>query len=134
MRNNVPPMPYEISFTKLVAIVDKNIYINECCHGGDVVRDRLLPLVRGNFGDIRTAQEDWGWFIWFRKGPVRLAIDIFTDDAERGKFRIRLDSSRRKFLILTSVADTPELEELKTTVMSNLEQWDAFPTVQRVQQ
>jgi hypothetical protein len=126
-------MPYEISITKSVVVANEDIYINDCCRGGDAVRDRLMPLVRGNFEDIRTAREDWGWFIWSRKGPLRLAIDMFTDDVKLGKFRIWLSSSRRKFLLFTSAEDMPELETLKTAVMSNLAEWDASPSVERVQ-
>ncbi len=38
-------VPYELSFTKRVAIADREQYINECCVGGDAVVARLLPLV-----------------------------------------------------------------------------------------
>jgi len=38
-------VPYELSFTKAVRIQDRDQYINECCVGGDVVRDELLPIV-----------------------------------------------------------------------------------------
>ena len=63
-------MPYEISFTRPVLISDREQYINECCVGGDAVVDALLPAVRAaGYEDIQSNQEDWGWFIWFRKGP-----------------------------------------------------------------
>ena len=127
-------MPYEISFTKSVAVVDENIYINQCCRGGDVVRDRLLPIVEREFENVLTGQEDWGWFIWFHMGPVRLAIDIFTDNADRGAFRIRLTSSHRRLLIFTAVVDTPELDGIKNMVMSDLIEWNAYPNSERVQQ
>jgi hypothetical protein len=74
-------MPYEVSFTKRVPIVDRDQYINECCISGDIVIDQFLPSVRAHYTDVQTNQEDWGWFIWFRKGNVRLAIDVFTDKA-----------------------------------------------------
>ena len=79
-------MPYEVSFTKRVPVLHREQYINECCIGGDVVLNHLLPSVRARYADVQTNQEDWGWFIWFRKGHVRLAIDVFTDDPEQGFF------------------------------------------------
>jgi hypothetical protein len=77
-------MPYEITFTKSLSVRDESIYINECCWGGDVVRDELLPLVSQNAADLQTGQEDWGWFIWFKRGQVHLAIDICCDDPRKG--------------------------------------------------
>ena len=70
-------VPYEIGLTKSVEVSDPSIYINDCCWGGDVVRDELLPLISQKFEDVVTEQEDWGWFIWFRRAQIRLAIDIF---------------------------------------------------------
>lgn len=96
-------MPYELSFTKVVGIQDREQYINECCVGGDVVRDELLPLVRARYEDVQTEQEDWGWFIWFRSGPVRLAIDIFTDDPDTGTFRIHLTARVKRFVAFERV-------------------------------
>jgi len=117
-------MPYEISFSKRVAITDREQYINECCVGGDIVVDQLLPAVRSRYADIQTNQEDWGWFIWFKKGNVKLAIDVFTDDGDAGEFRIRL-TSQTKRLIGYKVADTLELEELRILIESELRQWAA---------
>lgn len=117
-------MPYEVAFTRPVTIADREQYINECCVGGDVVVDRLLPAVRERYTDIQSNQEDWGWFIWFRQGAVRLAIDVHTDDPEGGQFRIRL-TSRVKKLLFEKEVDTPELEELRTFVLSELRQWQA---------
>jgi hypothetical protein len=116
-------MPYEVSFTKRVAVVDREQYINECCIGGDVVVNRLLPSVRAGYTDVQTNQEDWGWFIWFRKGSVRLAIDIFTDDPEEGAFRIHLTSRTKRLLVFDTVVDTSELDELRALVASQLESW-----------
>ena len=124
-------MPYEISFTKAVDVQDPSIYINQCCWGGDVVRDRLLPLIKEKFEDIRTAQEDWGWFIWFQRGNIRLAIDIFSDDRE-GRFRLRLSSQRKRFLIRDLVIDTFELEKVRELVMTNLTNWASDTTLERV--
>ena len=115
-------MPYEVAFSKPVVISDREQYINECCVGGDIVVDRLLPVVRERYTDIQTNQEDWGWFIWFRKGDVRLAVDVFTDDPDTGAFRIRLTSTIKK-LLFEKVAHTPELDELRALVESELRKW-----------
>lgn len=66
-------MPYELSLRKRVSIADREQYFNECCIGGDLVTDQLMPMVQQHYTDVQTNQEDWGWFIWFRKGDVRLA-------------------------------------------------------------
>ena len=116
-------MPYEISFTKRVPILDREQYINDCCIGGDVVVDQLLVSVQSRYADVQMNQEDWGWFIWFRKGKVRLAIDVFTDDSEVGAFRVHLTSRTKRWLVLDSVIDTPELEDLRVQVASQLAVW-----------
>jgi len=116
-------MPYEVSFTKRVPIQDREDYINDCCVGGDAVRDRLLPAVQARYGDVDTNQEDWGWFIWFRTGHVSLAIDIFTDDAEKGDFRIHLTSRTKRLLVFDDAVDTPELEDLRRLVVADLSDW-----------
>ena len=116
-------MPYEVSFSKRVPLLDREQYINECCVGGDAVVNRLLPLMKAPYADVQTNQEDWGWFIWFRKDNVRLAVDIFTDDPERGMFRIHLTSRTKRFFVFDSVIDTPELEELRRIIESELSAW-----------
>lgn len=116
-------MPYEVSFTKRVPIKDREDYINDCCIGGDAVRDRLLPVVQARYGDVDTNQEDWGWFLWFRQGHVALAIDIFTDDPEQGVFRIHLTSRTRRLLVFDEILDTPELDELRDVVAADLTDW-----------
>jgi len=116
-------VPYELSFTKRVPIRDREQYINECCVGGDVVVDRLLPSVRARYTDVQTNQEDWGWFIWFRQGNVRLAVDVFTDDPEAGAFRVNVTSNTRRFFVFDSVVDTPQLDELRSLVVSELTAW-----------
>jgi len=116
-------MPYEVSFTRRVAVGDREQYINDCCVGGDVVVNRLLPSVRARYTDVQTNQEDWGWFIWFRKGSVRLAIDVFTDDPDGGVFRVHLTSRTKRLLGLDTVVDTSELEELRALVASELAAW-----------
>ena len=117
-------MPFEVAFTKPVTIVDREQYINECCVGGDIVVDQLLPAVRARYADVQSNQEDWGWFIWFRDGGVRLAIDVHTDDADAGAFRIRL-TSRVKKLLFEKEADTPELDQLRSLVEAELRRWGA---------
>ena len=116
-------MPYELSFSKPIAVGDVSQYINDCCYGGDVVADLLIPTVKERFEDTQTNQEDWGWFIWFRRGSTLLAIDIFCDDAKTGAFRIHLTSRAKRWLLSDVVSDLPELEEVKGLVVSRLEEW-----------
>ena len=123
-------MPYEIEFVRLVPIEDPEQYINDCCIGGDVVVNALLPAVVQRYKDIETNQEDWGWFIWFKHGDVKLAIDVHSDDGENGQFRIRLTSQTKRFLGYKE-NDTPELEELRELVESELKKWSA--TIVRVE-
>ena len=120
-------MPYEIAFTKPVAITDRAQYFNECCVGGDAVVDHLLPAVEARYTDIQSNQEDWGWFIWFKSGSVKLAIDVHTDDGDAGEFRIRLTSQTKRLLGYKEV-DTPELEDLRALVESDLRRWSATIT------
>lgn len=120
-------MPYELSFTKPVLLLDRDEYINECCVGGDKVVDRLLPAVRRHYGEVDTNQEDWGWFIWIARGAATLAVDVYTDDPERGEFRVRLTSRTRRLLFLQSEADTPDLESLRALVTAELEAWVGAP-------
>jgi hypothetical protein len=108
-----------------VPIGDRADYFNECCVGGDAVVDQLLPPVRARYSHIQTNQEDWGWFIWFRRGSVNLAIDVFTDDADAGAFRMHLTSRAKRWLVFDGVVDTPELEELRELVVSELTAWGA---------
>ena len=118
-------MPYEIAFTRLVALADRDDYINECCVGGDAVVDALFPAVlAAGYENIQRNQEDWGWFIWFKKRSVKLAIDVHTDDGDAGEFRIRL-TSQTKRLLGYKEADTPELDELLKLVESALKKWSA---------
>lgn len=121
-------MPYELSFTKRVPIVDREQYINDCCIGGDIVAGQLLPAVRARYGrDIEANQEDWGWYIWFRTGDLHLAIDIFTDDPEAGEFRVHLTSSVKRMLFRHRTVDTVELKELHGLVVAELAAWVGSP-------
>jgi hypothetical protein len=116
-----------MSFTVPVTVPDPSIYINDCCWGGDVIRDRLLPMVSGRYQKIQTEQEDWGWFIWFSDGETRLAIDIHCEDIPGCKFRIQLISRRKRFLLPSVVNDTPELERLREVVMQEIYRWIGAP-------
>lgn len=120
-------MPYELSFIKPVQLLDPDEYINECCVGGDKVVERLLPAVRRQYGEVETNQEDWGWFIWIARGAGTLAVDVFTDDSERGEFRVRLTSRTKRLLFLQSEVDTPELDGLRALVTAELEAWVGAP-------
>lgn len=120
-------MPYEVALRRKIDAADPDRYINPCCFGGDVVSDRLLPAVRNTYSSIQAEQEDWGWFIWFRKGDVRLAVDIFCDDPETGDFRIRLTSRRRRMIFFDREVDTAELEDLRALVVRELDAWTGTP-------
>jgi hypothetical protein len=125
-------MAWELSFTKRLTVSGPELYINDCCWGGDQIRDYLLPLVEGCYEKIQTCQEDWGWFIWFRRPPVRLAIDIYCDDPEQGEFRVRLSAQRKRWLFDRAEIDTPELERLKDEVVARLNQWVGKVEIERV--
>ena len=118
-------MPYEVFFARDLPPLDRGQYINECCIGGDLVVNQLLPAVRARYTHVETHQEDWGWFIWFRKDHVRLAIDVLTDDPVNGVFRIHLTSRTKRWLIFDTVVDTVELEELLSLITSELVAWSA---------
>jgi hypothetical protein len=135
-------MPYEISFTKPVAVSDTSHYFNECCFGGDLVSEQLLPAIRERYedwkrhGNIQANQEDWGWFIWFDDRDDRkvgLAVDVFCDDPKTGAFRIRLTSRKKRFWFSSTIVDTAELECLREIVVERIGQWvGAAPGVEHV--
>lgn len=116
-------MPYALTFRKPFKITNSEQYINECCIGGDLVLDQLLPALKESYDDIEANQEDWGWFAWFESSGVKLAVDIFADDPAAGEFQIHLTARRPRFLLSAKVEDTSELEELLRTVMQSLEAW-----------
>lgn len=116
-------MHYELSFQKNVSVPAGAKYINECCWGGDVIRDQLLPAISAKYGKADTGEEDWGWFIWCRRDRMRLAVDIFCEDPAKSEFRLRVYAGIRKYLIFWPEVDTPELHELKDLVRANLEAW-----------
>ena len=117
-------MPYIVSLWKQIEIADSDLYINDCCIGGDVVLDRLLPVLRQRYGDdLESNQEDWVWFAWFEDAGTRLAVDVYTDDPTDGAFRIHLTSSRPRLLFAAKVEDRPELEKLRELVLEQLQSW-----------
>lgn len=121
-------MPYELTFTKPVPIQSKENYINDCCLGGDVVAEALLPALKARYPDCQGAgQEDWGWFIWFREGEIFLAVDIYCDDFESGAFKIHLTSRCKRWLRPSNIVDSAELEELKQIVVARLTEWVGAP-------
>ncbi len=126
-------MPYTLTFSKQVEIADTDLYINDCCIGGDVVLDRLLPALREKYGnDLQWNQEDWGWFVWFEDGPIKLAVDISTDD-DRSKFQMQLTSRRPRFILSDKVEDGTELEALRELIVRRLKDWPVSKlTVERV--
>ncbi|HEV6965938.1 hypothetical protein [Roseateles sp.] len=126
-------MPYMLTFTRSVEITDTDEYINDCCIGGDVILDRLLPALRGRYGtDLRSNQEDWGWFVWFKDGSVKLAVDVSTDD-HGSAFQLLLTSRRPRFILGDEVVDCAQLESLRELIVRQLAVWPVSNlTVQRV--
>jgi hypothetical protein len=90
-----------------------------------------MSVVADRYQEIRTDQEDWGWFILSRDGAIRLAVDICCDDIERGAFRIRLTSRRRK-LLRSQILDTSELDRLREVVLSAMSAWARSLRTERV--
>lgn len=127
-------MPYIVSFVKPVVVPNRDHYINECCVGGDLVLEHLVPTLREHYGpDVHPVQEDWGWFAWFERDGVKLAVDVHTHDAEAGEFQIHLTSRRPRRLFGAKVEDTPELERLREHVVTGLDTWGvAGLSVERV--
>jgi len=116
-------MPFSIRFRKPVDVTVAEPYINDCCIGGDVVLEHLLPALRQTYGDLEPTQEDWGWFVWFEHVGVKLAVDVFTQDPLTNEFEIHLTSRKAGLLRSARVVDTPELEALRRRVVSSLEAW-----------
>src|SRR5277367_1940496 len=115
-------MSYEISFKKKFEIPATD-YINECCRGGDVISNHLLPLVKVRYEMIIDCQEDWGWLIWFSRNNIKLEINIHTDDSEDGLYRIHLMAKKKKWLIFSEYIDHPELKELKDLIYPEIQAW-----------
>ena len=120
-------VPYDLTFEKTFEVPDQEGYWNDCCFGGDVIVDQILPSLKDRYSDLWSNQEDWGWFIWFREGGVKFAIEVFCQDRERGEFRVHLSSSKRKWLVWEYAVDTPELERLRDLVHKVLSGWLGNP-------
>lgn len=116
-------MPYEVTFTKRVDTPDRKHYINDCCVGGDVVLQVLLPTLRQHYGEIQAAQEDWGWFVWFSTARKKLAVDVFCDNPETGEFRMHLTCRVPRRIFGDRLEDTPELEDFRSLILSSLTSW-----------
>jgi hypothetical protein len=116
-------MPYIVSFLKPVSVPDREQYINDCCIGGDLVLEQLLPALRERYGHLESNQEDWGWFAWFEDSGVKLAVDVHTNEEASGAFQIHLTSRRPRLLLSAKIQDTSELEILRELVVSSLQTW-----------
>jgi hypothetical protein len=117
-------MPFAIRFVKPIAAPGSEPYINDCCIGGDVVLEQLLPTLREAYGEqLEATQEDWGWFVWFERAGVKLAVDVFSHDPAAGEFEVHLTSRRPRFMRSAQVVDVPELDELRDRVVAALERW-----------
>jgi len=128
-------MPFVIRFRKPVEVAGDEPYLNDCCIGGDVVLERLLPTLREQLGEVEPTQEDWGWFVWVEDDRVHFAVDVLTQNPITSEFEIRLTSRRRSFFRPARVVDTPELEALRARVVAQLETWPvAALTVERLDQ
>lgn len=115
-------MPYEIKFTN--KLEGKSDYINECCFGGDVVVDLLLPIFREHYSSIQSDQEDWGWFIWFKNGNSKCAVDIFCEDPNLGLYIIHAHcyDTERKYLVLKSkIENKHKLERLIKIIIETIQ-------------
>ena len=123
-------MAYEIEFAVTLTVADPEIYINDCCWGGDVIRDRLLPVVKDGYSSVQTCQEDWGWFIWMDRGPQRTGVDIYCDDKDSGAFRIHIYGSRRKWFLLKFV-DGDDIEHVKELTINEINKWGKVMRVQK---
>jgi hypothetical protein len=130
-----PAMPFVIRFRTPVAAAaaEDEPYLNDCCIGGDVVLERLLPSLRETYGEVQPTQEDWGWFVWLEQDRVQLAVDVLTQNPITSEFEIRLTSRKASFFRPTRVIDTPELEALRARLVAQLESWPvAALTVERL--
>jgi hypothetical protein len=98
------------------------------------VLQQLLPLLRKHYGDdLQAAQEDWGWYVWFKQSGVNLAIDVHTNDEQTGELQIHVTSRIPRLIFAAKIQDTPELDSLLKLILSSLETWPvAQLTVERV--
>jgi hypothetical protein len=125
-------MAYEIEFATDVSVTDPEIYINDCCWGGDVVRDRLLPIVSTTrvYDSVRTGQEDWGWFLWMRLGKELTRVHIQCDDKDGGIFRIHVFGSVKQWLRWKDI-DTLEVERMNEVILNEIKKWGTINRTKR---
>jgi hypothetical protein len=124
---------YEIEFTADLPVRGSQQYINKCCWGGDVIRDRLIGPITDHVATqaasgteylgVRSGQEDWGWFIWARCNSVVLATDIYCDDNKTGAYRLHLYGRKKKSFFRWQSVDVPQLSPLKDVVVEALQRW-----------
>ena len=91
-----------------------------------------MPLLAERYQPIRTDQEDWDWFLWFRDGTIRLSVDIHCDNIAVSAFRMRL-TSRWKKLIGSEILDTPELDRLRDVLLPAITAWTGSLRIERVE-
>jgi hypothetical protein len=125
-------MAYQMEVTTKVHVVHPEIYINDCCWGGDVVCDRLLPAISATnlYESVKTGQEDWGWYIWMQQGRAMTRIHIQCDDKDAGEFRIQLFASKKRWLLWKDI-DTPDVERVHQLIISEIKKWGTIKSVQR---
>lgn len=123
-------MAYEIAFTANISVDHSEEYINHCCWGGDQITKKLLPVVVSGYERMETGQEDWGWYIWMRRGRQRTHIDIYCDDRETKDFRIHLYGTRRIFLKLEFV-DGEDIDAVKRVLLQEIVNWGEVQEVQK---
>jgi len=115
-------MAYEIEFTATLNVSDPKIYINDCCWGGDVIRDRLLPMVSSEYEHVETSQEDWGWFIWMRRGQQWSGVDIYSDEKDSGDFRIHISGWQQGWFGRKHI-EGDDLEHIREVTVNEIGNW-----------
>jgi hypothetical protein len=116
-------MPYIVSFVKSLELSGRQTYTNDCCVGGDIVFEQLLPALAQRYGPLQAHQEDWGWFAWFAHGGYKLAVDVHADDELRGEFQVHLTSRKPRLLLGAKTEDSRELELLRDMILETLRAW-----------
>ena len=116
-------MPYELTFRKVLEVADRDLYLNECCVGGDKVCDALMPALERRYDEPAANQEEWGWGIRMEQMGVDLAVDVFCEDTFVGEFKVLLTSRVVGSKGRGPVVDLPQLEALRTLVIETLKRW-----------
>jgi hypothetical protein len=123
-------MAYEIEFIAALSVPNPKIYINDCCWGGDEIRDRLIGAIATGYDHVQTFQEDWGWFIWMRRGRQWSGVDIYCDDKESGEFRIHISGWQRGWLRRKHV-EGDDLEHIKEVTVNEIGKWGKVMKVRK---